>query len=88
VTRTTPRILFAERRDRNEGLSGARAVQESSGGVFENINVQREIQTALVPEGLAFDPELFYFCPPNSSLIQFLTDTLEFLGLVGVPDGI
>ena len=49
---------------------------------------KREIQTALFPEGLAFDPNLFYFCPPNPSLIQFLTDTLESLGLVGVPDGI
>lgn len=49
---------------------------------------KREIQTALFPEGLAFDPDLFYFCPPNPSLIQFLTDTLESLGLVGVPGGI
>jgi site-specific DNA recombinase len=49
---------------------------------------KREIQNALFPEGLAFDPERGYFCPPNPSLIQLLNDTLETFGIVGVPDGI
>jgi site-specific DNA recombinase len=49
---------------------------------------RREIQSALFPEGLGYDPELFYFCPLNPSLVQLLNDVLEDAGLVGVPDGI
>ena len=49
---------------------------------------KREIQSALFPDGLAYDPELFYFCPPNPSLLQLLNDVLNDMGLVGVPDGI
>jgi hypothetical protein len=49
---------------------------------------KREIQSALFPDGLAYDPELFYFCPPNPSLLQLLNDVLQSMGLVGVPDGI
>jgi hypothetical protein len=49
---------------------------------------RREIQSALFPEGLAYDPETFYFCPLNPSLLQLLNDTLAQMGLVGVPDGI
>jgi site-specific DNA recombinase len=49
---------------------------------------KREIQNALFPEGVAFDSNLYYFCPPNHSLIQLLNDTLETFGIVGVPDGI
>jgi DNA invertase Pin-like site-specific DNA recombinase len=53
---------------------------------------KREIQTALFPEGLAYDPEIFYFCPQNPSLVTFLSDILESMGVsvnddktVGVP---
>ena len=49
---------------------------------------KREIQTALFPDGLAFSSESLYFCPSNPQLVQFLSDTLESLGIVGVPDGI
>jgi site-specific DNA recombinase len=49
---------------------------------------KREIQNSLFPGGLVFDPELFFFCPPNHSLIQLLNDTLETFGIAGVPDGI
>jgi hypothetical protein len=49
---------------------------------------KREIQTALFPEGLAYDPESFYFCPLNPSLLQLLNAVLDDMGLVGVPDGI
>jgi site-specific DNA recombinase len=52
---------------------------------------KREIQTALFPEGLAYDPESFLFCPANASLMQLLTDVLEDMGVTknfGVPDGI
>jgi hypothetical protein len=49
---------------------------------------KREIQNALFPEGVAFDSKLYYFCPPNSSLMQLLSDILETFGIVGVPDGI
>jgi len=52
---------------------------------------KREIQTALFPDGLAYDPETFLFCPANASLIQLLTDVLEDMGVeknFGVPDGI
>jgi DNA invertase Pin-like site-specific DNA recombinase len=49
---------------------------------------KREIQSALFPEGVAWDSKLGYFCPANPTLIQFLTDILESLGVVGVPDGI
>ena len=49
---------------------------------------KREVQSALFPEGLAYDPELFYFCPANPSLVQLLNDTLADYSLIGVPDGI
>jgi hypothetical protein len=49
---------------------------------------KREIQSALFPEGLAYDPETFYFCPSNPSLLQLLNAVLDDMGLVGVPDGI
>jgi site-specific DNA recombinase len=49
---------------------------------------KREIQNALFPEGLAWDSELFLFCPRNPTLIQFLTDTLKMMHVVGVRDGI
>jgi len=49
---------------------------------------KREIQSALFPEGVAWDSKLGYFCPSNPTLIQFLTDILESLGVVGVPGGI
>jgi hypothetical protein len=49
---------------------------------------KREIQSALFPEGLAYDPELFYFCPSNPSLVQLLNDVLASMSFVGVPDGI
>ena len=49
---------------------------------------KREIQSALFPDGLAWDSNLFFFCPRNPTLIQFLTDTLEMMHVVGVPDGI
>ena len=49
---------------------------------------KREIQSALFPEGVAWDSKLGYFCPANPTLMQFLTDILESMGVVGVPDGI
>ena len=49
---------------------------------------KREIQNALFPEGLAFDPESRFFCPLNPSLVQLLNDILASFSLVGVPDGI
>jgi DNA invertase Pin-like site-specific DNA recombinase len=49
---------------------------------------KREIQSALFPDGLAYDPESFYFCPSNPSLLQLLNAVLDDMGLVGVPDGI
>lgn len=49
---------------------------------------RREIQNALFPDGLAYDPETFYFCPSNPSLLQRLNAVLNDMGLVGVPDGI
>jgi hypothetical protein len=56
---------------------------------------RREIQTALFPEGLAYDPESFLFCPQNASLMTFLSDILQSMGIsetdaknFGVPDGI
>jgi site-specific DNA recombinase len=49
---------------------------------------KREIQTALFPEGLAYDPESGYFTPRNHSFCQSFITMLEQASLVGVPDGI
>jgi len=49
---------------------------------------KREIQSALFPEGLAFDPKMFWFCTANPSLVQSFRNMLDDLFTDGVPDGI
>jgi len=49
---------------------------------------KREIQSALFPEGLVFDPKEGYFEHQNASLTQLVTDIFAMFESVGVPDGI
>jgi len=49
---------------------------------------KREIQSALFPKGLAFDPKIFWFCTANPSLMQSFNNMVEDLFSDGVPGGI
>ena len=48
---------------------------------------KREIQSALFPDRLGYDSELHYFCPPNQSLIELLTDIFESFKTLASPTG-
>jgi site-specific DNA recombinase len=49
---------------------------------------RQELQRALFPEGISYDPEKRFFAPANVSLVQLLNDLFDSFSNVGVPDGI
>jgi site-specific DNA recombinase len=49
---------------------------------------KQELQWALFPEGISYDPQKRFFAPANVSLVQLLNELFDSLSQDGVPDGI
>ena len=49
---------------------------------------KQELQWALFPQGISYDPQKRFFAPANVSLMQLLNELFDSLSQDGVPDGI